>query len=331
MTSSTTNAWWRTLNVERLPLGNESSEQAALRHVLSRLGDYAELLVRPLQVRPTSAAIIEATIHRVRVRISTPTANVTLVVSPSGELTSDVFFLRSLARHNVRVPQLLAHDLTCAAVPFGYLIHSHSAGVPLSSINEPTALQLAARQVGRQLRHIHNVPAPHYGAPTVSGRWSGRTWVETVDRWLTTTRRAEYLARILDGPTFDRLRAATVLHPEFGETTPHVTHGALSPAAILVTRSEQLVLEALIDPGPIVGGDPFFDLALALTPSQPAAFRRGVFEGYTAGGSPGDAALRRLQRIQLLLNASDIGLHGDADAVQQLPDAVLAALARLGG
>jgi hypothetical protein len=108
-----------------------------------------------------------------------------------------------------------------------------------------------------------------------------------------------------------------------------VIHGAVEPARMIVTVGETMQLEALTRPGALVGGDPMFDLAHGLLPRQPATFRQGLLEGYTASGSLDDQQQCRLQRLGLLLLVDDTLQHGDPAALARLPDQVAAGLREL--
>src|SRR3712207_5583668 len=70
---------------------------SACRRVLNRLGEYVGLIVGPLNLRPTGAALLAEDDARVEVRISTPGSHLVLVLAPDGDLAAEVCFLRALA------------------------------------------------------------------------------------------------------------------------------------------------------------------------------------------------------------------------------------------
>lgn len=321
--------WWHGLSVDRPPPPEESSEEAAQRRILARLGEYTEQIVRPLNMRPTSAALLDASVERVRVRISNAGAVIVLVIAPTGDLAAEVFFLRSLAGRNVYTPQLLGHDLSCTVVPFAYTLQSYSTGMPLSCVEDPALVRLAARQLGRALRRIHQAPAPGFGAPNVAGRWPMHTWPEVVARWFEGAGHAARLGEILDGREMCALTTATIEHPDIACAAPMVLHGAVSPDAALVSLGEAITLDALVAPGEIVGGDPLFDLAFALAPGNPLPFRQGLLEGYTNSGPLDEAQRIRLRRLQLLFTAATLAASGDPAVLARLPADLAAALTTL--
>ena len=322
-----TTAWWHSLRIDRPPVPGETSDEAALRHVLARLGEYAELIVRPLNMRPTSAALIDATTGRIWVRVGNPTAHVMLVIAPVGDLAGEAFFLRALVRRGLQAPQLLDQDLTCAVVPFSYLITSYTAGVRLSQVEDTAHIRLAARQIGRQLRQVHQVPAPAFGRPLATGRWPGLPWHDTLARWLHENGCRARLEAVLDPSLLARLLAVTLEHPELHHEQPMVIHGALEPATALVSVSDTVALEAIIEPGAIIGGDPFFDLALALTPSRPAAFRQGLLEGYLSFGALPEQSRWCLRHLHVFLTTADLACTGESAAIERLPRELAATLA----
>ncbi|HWQ15890.1 MAG TPA: phosphotransferase, partial [Roseiflexaceae bacterium] len=137
----------------------EQAGEGASGRVLSRLGEYVGLIVAPLNMRPTAAALAAADAARVEVRVSTPGRHVLLVIGAEGDLAGEVFFLRSLALKHLPAPRLIAHDLSCGLVPFTWAVLSHVAGAPLAGVSDAPLLQLAARQVGRALRRAHQIAA----------------------------------------------------------------------------------------------------------------------------------------------------------------------------
>ena len=136
----------------------------ARRRLLARLGEYAELIVRPLNLRPSGATLLSARDERVEVRISTPLRHVVLALAPEGDLAGEIFWLRSLAASSLPIPQLIAYDLSCAQIPFTYAIVTYVGGLPLDRLEDGPRVRVLARQVGRTLRRAHQAAAPGFGA-----------------------------------------------------------------------------------------------------------------------------------------------------------------------
>jgi hypothetical protein len=300
------------------------------RRVLGRLGEYAELAIGPLNLRPTAAALLREDDQRVELRVSTPSSHVVLIIATDGDLGPEVFWLRALAASNLPIPRLIAHDLSLARLPFAYALESYVGGAPLDWLEDGPRMRVLARQAGRTLRRSHQVAAPGYGRPALGGRWPAASWPDALGGWLA---RRELLARAqellgLEGAA--ALLDATIGHEALAYTRPCVIHGAIEPARALVTVGDTMQLEALTRPGELVGGDPLFDLAHGLLPRHPATFRQGIMEGYSASG-PLDADQQgRLRRLSLLLLAADTFQHGDMAALARLPDAIAAGLRELG-
>jgi len=299
------------------------------RRVLGRLGEYASLAIGPLNLRPTAATLLREDDQRVELRVSTPSSHVMLVIATDGDLAPEVFWLRALAASNLPIPRLIAHDLSLATLPFAYALESYIGGSPLDWLEDGPRMRVLARQAGRTLRRSHQVAAPGYGRPVLSGRWPADSWPQVLGGWLA---RRETLARaeeLLGLECAVALLDATIDHPALACVRPCVIHGAVEPARMIVTVGDTMQLEALTRPGDLVGGDPLFDLAHGLLPRHPAAFRQGLIEGYSASG-PLDAEQEgRLRRLGLLLLAADTLEHGDAATLARLPDAIAAGLREL--
>ncbi len=300
------------------------------RRVLARLGEYAALIVGPLNLRPTAATLLAEDDARVEVRISTPGSHVVLVLAPDGDLAAEVCFLRTLAGARLPVPRLIAHDLSCAVVPFTYALESYAGGAPLDRLEPGPLMRVAARQVGRMLRRAHHLTAPGFGRPTVTGRWPARAWPVALAEWLERRELFGRAAEVLGADGTTALRAATLDHPALVWERPCAIHGAVEPARAIVTVGDSAQLEALTRPGDLVGGDPLFDLAYGLLSRHPSAFRQGLLEGYTAAGTLDREQEQRLRRLRLLLDVSDVLWRDDPGARARLPDDVAGALHELG-
>jgi Phosphotransferase enzyme family len=315
---------WSQLN--RYVPADDPACSDAHRRILARLSEYTALIVAPLNLRPTAAALLAADDERIEVRISTPGAHVVLTIAPEGDLAAEVFFLRMLAGKLLPVPRLIAHDLSCTLVPFTYTIESYAGGVPLDRLDDGPLVRVAARQVGRTLRRAHQIAAPGFGRPTTTGRWSARGWSEVLASWLAQRETLTRGAEVLGAEGVAALRAATLDHPALALEQPRVIHSAVEPARALVTVGDSAQLEMLTRPGAIVGGDPLFDLAHGTLPRHPAAFRQGLLEGYSAAGALASDQEERLRRLRLLLHTADTLWHAEAAAVARLPGDVAEAL-----
>lgn len=309
------------LAVER-ELEPSEAEDGAAQRLLSRLGEYAALAVRPLNMRPTSAALLSEEPGRVEVRVSTPGRHIVLVLATQGDLAAEVCFLRSMALKNLPAPRLIAYDLSAGRLPCTYALLSHVAGVPLDRVDDQTLQRVAGRGVGRTLRRLHQCEAPGFGRPDPGGRWPQQSWHEALLDWLG-RRMALSRAEGLLGPDLaGQLRAATLDHADLAWTRPCALHGAAAPPCVLVTVGESVQLEALRRPGDMVAGDPLFDVAQALLPHHPPGFRQGLLEGYSGSGPLDLCQERRLRRLELLLWAAaelerpDVAAEGLAPAVR---------------
>lgn len=300
------------------------------RRLLARLGEYAALIIGPLNLRPTAATLHIDTDERVEVRVSTPSSHIILAFAPAGDLAPEVYWLRALAASNLPVPRLLGHDLSCTSIPFTYAIENYAGGAPLDWLEAGPRMRVAARQLGRTLRRAHQVAAASFGRPSVSGRWPTRSWPAALHEWLELSEMPARAAEVLGAELTDALRATTLDHPALTCERPSVLHGAVEPARALVTIGETTQVEALTRPGEVVGGDPLFDLAHALLPQHPEPFRQGVREGYTALGPLTVEQDGRLRRLALLLSTTTALCRGDTEELARLPDQVAAELRAIG-
>lgn len=318
---------WSHLN-QHVP-ADDPAYSDARRRVLSRLGEYAASVIEPLKLRPTAAALVFESAERIEVRVSTPTRHVVLVISPEGDLSSEVFFLRAVAAKNVPAPHMIQSDLSRTVMPFAYALEGYISGCPASMLPDGPLVRMVARQAGRALRRIHSIAAPGYGQPLANGRWPAHAWNDVLRQWLEQREWSMRAQEVLGAALLARLQAATLDHAALASPAPRVLHGAVDPAHLMASVGESAQLEALVRPGSIVGGDPMFDLAHALLPNRPALFRQGVWEAYMAAGALDAAQMARFERLRLLLHAASTLDRADPDELDGLSGDVTAALQHL--
>lgn len=299
------------------------------RRVLGQLGEYVAAIVRPLNMRPRTATIITEDATRVEVRVSTDHTHIVVVIAPDDDMAAELFFLRLLGGRHLPIPRLIAADLSCAMLPFPYIIHGHIAGSPLDTIEDAAIVGVAARQIGRAMRQAHQIAAPGFGRPSPAGRWTTRSWSGVLNDWLGRRGVRSQAIAVLGDALTNELWAATVEHPLLECRQPSIIHGAVSPERAIATVSSAAHLEALTRPGEIVGGDPLFDLALATLPRYPAAFQQGIYEGYSAAGPLAPDQHASLQRLRLLLHTADTLTNGNEVTLAGLPALATDALRQL--
>jgi aminoglycoside phosphotransferase (APT) family kinase protein len=270
------------------------------RRVLARLGDYTALIVRALNLRPTDVRMLRETGDYLLLGITTPGEQLALKIAPEIDLAREVSFCKAMAAERLPAPRLIQHDLSRTLIPAGYVVETYFGGTNAAAVEDAALLRALARQAGRALRRLHRVPAQGFGQPTATGRWSARSWQGALTLLHAASGAAVYGALLFSAEQWAAVRAATLEHADLMLEQPRMLHGALRPEHVLCTIGEHVQLEALVDPGALVGGDPLYDLACGLLPTLPPAFRSGLLEGYTAVGPLGAADQRRLLRLQLL-------------------------------
>jgi Ser/Thr protein kinase RdoA (MazF antagonist) len=222
-----------------------------------------------------------------------------LRIAPEHHLRCEVFFGRMAKAHRLPTARLIHYDLQRTLVPFDYTLEHYVCGTGVEQIapDAPHLLHALGRQVGRALRRMHQVNAPGWGVPTETGRWKTPDW-PTVLTELHDFYAAPSALLILFSEQQQEQIAALTQCPLLHDVAPRLVHGMPGPDTVRCTVGDHMQLEALVDPGPIIGGDPMLDLAWALAPTHPAPWQRGVSEGYHAV-----APLTTLeqQRLDLLL------------------------------
>ncbi|NJN19698.1 MAG: hypothetical protein HC822_27385 [Oscillochloris sp.] len=94
--------------------------------------------------------------------------------------------------------------------------------------------------------------------------------------------------------------AAILSGPAVACRKPVLIHGAFGPQAVRCTTGEHIHLEALVNPGIIVGGDGLYDFACATRPCLTEPWREGFSEGYLTAGTLTPEEEVRLPALRLL-------------------------------
>ncbi len=271
----------------------------AWRRVLSRLGDYTGIILRALNMRPEVVSLLDQTTDHVLVRITTPDEYLVLRIAPESTLAGEVYFGRTLARQQLPAARIIQHDLSCAVVPFTYLVESYIGGKCASQVDEPYLLRALARQVGRTLRRMHRVEADGWGRPTPTGCWSTPDW-QTVLYNLHMRFAPEPTDMLVFAEAERDAVAGLIEYLGMTCPKPYLMHSAVRPQTTRCTTGEAIQLEALGDPGLVLGGDGLLDLALASDPAYPEAWRIGLIEGYGAFAPLTPAEQDRFQLLQIV-------------------------------
>lgn len=282
-----------------IPPASESLSDAWKR-AMGRLGDITATIVRSLNLRPTAVSLLGQTDAHLLVRLTLPSEYLVLRIAPEDDLAAYTHFVRLANGLGVPSAKIIQRDLSRTTVPFAYSLESYVAGVSVAHLADPHKVRGAARQAGRSLRRLHRHTLPAFGAPLPTGRWP-------TARWLTVLKQiGERLAplpadQLLFQPEEQAAVAALIAGPKLICQKPVLVHGAFTPAVVRCTAGEHIHLEAIVDPGRVIGGDGMFDLAFALRPSLPEPWREGLYEGYLSAGPLSDDEEERLRALRLLV------------------------------
>lgn len=270
------------------------------RRALSFLGEYTTAIIRALNMRPERVALLGKNEVHVLVRISLANQDVVLRIAPEVPLTRDIYFGRAMELQRLPAARILSHDTSGNLIPFPYLIEQYVSGIAATYLETPTSLRSAARQVGSVLRRMHRVQTPGWGEPDKSGRWTTPSWAHVLARLHARLAPETIATALFDAP---ERKAIDGLRSMLGDSVaiPRLIHGSISPHTVRCTMAEKPNLEALVNPGPIVGGDAMFDLARGLGASFPPEWRLGLIEGYTARTPLSAREYERLQALRILI------------------------------
>ncbi len=272
----------------------------AWKRTLMHLGDYVALIVRALNMRPTRVALAEQTARYALVRISMPSEHLVLRVAPEADLANEVYFGRMMLTHQLPAARIIQRDVTRTLVPFAYTLERYVCGVGADTLVEAHLLRSVARQAGRVLRRMHRTSAAGWGGPGPTGRWPDTAWLAML-KWLHTIQAPPPTDALIFDAAEREIVAALIDDPLLDVDQPRLIHGAPGPHTVRCTTSaDHVQLEAIVDPGPMVAGDPMIDLAWGLNPGYPAAWRSGLLEGYTSIASLNAYESNRLQLLLLL-------------------------------
>jgi Ser/Thr protein kinase RdoA (MazF antagonist) len=264
--------------------------------IVAHLDDYLRRLLRCLDIRPCGACVLESE-TTVAVRVWGVEGTYLIKISPTrGDLFVSDYFYARLAEWGLSVPRVLLHDDTATLIPYEAQVLTWLDGVDLRGV--PQALHRpAGTLVGRFLRTLHQIPADGFGTPYPIGGWSVSSWLDAL--------RHDYRYRhdvahaVFTPAQVDVIEAATFDNARLAIGRPHLIHADVNPANVLFrTEGDTVHLVALIDPGPIVGGDPLFDLAGATNDRD--AFGSGVWDGYTEGAPLAHDEEYRYRQLLLL-------------------------------
>lgn len=273
----------------------------AWRRVLNRLGDYTATIAHTLNMRPGHVALLSKTDEHVLVRIQMPDDYVVLRIAPEGDLSREIFFGRSLMRNNLPTARILHQDTSRTLVPFAYTLECFIGGITGDQLEATHECYALARQTGRILRRVHRVPAPGWGYPGPTGRWTIEHW-GAVLHMLHKKLAPPHTAHRLFTEEEQTVIINVLHHLAATCDQPCLMHGNVGPHTVRCTVGDHVQFEAFDVPGPVVAGDGLLDLAWGLDPSAPEAWNQGLLEGYTSMTPLTQDDRERLWLCQLVTN-----------------------------
>lgn len=279
------------------------------RRVLRNLGGYTAAIVRQLNLRPQEVRLLEETPSYVAVRVSTAQEHLILRFAPEGDFGAEVYYNRAMQKLFIPAPLVIQYDPSASYVPCPYLVESYIGGRRADQIEEEERLWAGARQLGRTLRRIHRTSSPGFGYPLKHESWSHQSWRSALATLFNTSGAAIYAPLLLSEKQWACFKAATLDSPLLDIEQARLIHGAIRPASLVCTPGEHVQFQALLQPGPLIGGDPLYDLACGLLPTHPEAFRAGLLEGYSALNALTAEEEQRLDRLLMFVCFSDACRH----------------------
>jgi aminoglycoside phosphotransferase (APT) family kinase protein len=275
------------------------------RRVLRHLGDHTAYVVRQLNLRPLELRLFEETPSYLAVRVSTAQEHLIFRFAPEGNFSAEVYYNRAMQKLFIPAPHVIHYDASASVVPCPYLVESYIGGRKADQIEEEERLWAGARQLGRTLRRIHRTPSPGFGYPLGPDSWSHQNWRSALSTLFNTSGASIYAPLLLSEEQWACFKAATLDSPLLDIDQARLIHGAIKPGSLVCTPGELVQFQALLHPGPLVGGDPLYDLACGLLPSHPEAFRTGLLEGYAALNPLSDEEEARLDRLALFVRFTE--------------------------
>lgn len=264
--------------------------------IVAHLDDYLTRLLARLNIRPRAVTALESE-TTIAVRVWSVEGAYLIKISPTrGDLFVGEYFYGRLAERGLPGPQVLLYDDTATLIPYEAQVLTWLDGVDLRGVS-PALHRQAGALVGRALRAVHQTPTTGFGRPQPNGEWS-------VSSWLAALRHDYRYGRAVAHAVFtraqvDAIEAATFDNARLAVGRPHLIHADVNPAnALFRIEGDTVHLVALVDPGPIVGGDALFDLAGATNDRD--AFGAGVWDGYTEGSSLAPDEEYRYRHLLLL-------------------------------
>lgn len=280
---------------------NDTNYSDSWRRVLNRLGEYTANIVQSLKMYPSKVELLDHTKRHILVRIHMPEEYVVLRIAPDEDLAREVYFGRKMVKQQLPAARILHYDLARSKLPFSYTLESYTGKISGDQIEQHDGvLYTLGRQVGRVLRRMHRVEADGWGFPTTTGRWKFADWYGVLDYQHTTLAPVSVSSIIFDDEQRTTI-AMTIRHLAGMCTRPQLIHTAIGLETVRCTfGAEHVHLEAITDPGFIIGGDGLLDLAIGLSPHYAQEWVTGLFEGYNSIGQLNMQDLERLRMLQLL-------------------------------
>jgi fructosamine-3-kinase len=190
-------------------------------------------------------------------------------------IANEVYLYKLAEKHNVGMPRLLHYDLSRNKIPFTYYIAEYVEGLLPYNMSK-RKLYEAGYFSGKALRKIHQINVSGFGSMDNRLRWRYKNWLGALisERKLLNETVAKM---ILVEKEIDKIDELTIYNKEIDISMPRLMHGDLWEGNVLYRKHPEGFV--ITDAGPLIGGDPLYDLAYSVIP-RTAPFENGVAEGY---------------------------------------------------
>jgi len=194
-----------------------------------------------------------------------------------GSLPNEVYWYTKAESAGINAPRLISYDSSAKSVPCKYLVMDYIDGKP-PSLKSKGLLYRAGLFAGRSLRRLHKTRAGGYGYIEPSGKWSHKTWMETLRYRRRRVISDKTALRVLKPRQIEQIDDLTIYNKSLGFKGARILHGDLYEANMLYSNASDKF--SIIDPSSfIIGGDPMYDVSFS-TVERGAGFDEGFKRGY---------------------------------------------------
>ncbi|MCK5699447.1 MAG: aminoglycoside phosphotransferase family protein [Candidatus Aenigmarchaeota archaeon] len=294
---------------ENTPRGQMQERSEDHCRIVENLCDIFTKIISKSKIKANSYTVVEKGNMSVCLQVTDYSGQKYLIkICTNDRLFAETFWRKNLYENKLNVPKSIYIDCSKKDIGYMYEILEFIEGIHINTSISEELQYSGAYLIGQELRRHHNIAVSGFESVDCDGRWTKKTWIETLQDYLGIRQRHKCALELFTQKEIDRIYDYAIHDKMMDIQNPKLIHGDVGYNNLIYTPEKDKIY--FLDPGRIIGGDPIFDLAYASMPWAKGLFFRGIMDGYEKEKPLTSEEAHRFRKLRLICLVSNaLGLY----------------------